>query len=97
MEPARLDPALWTQLGRVLDLLYLFAGLAVAGATAFLLGRAIIPSLSATGDAPAAVAALRRVFYPLFGAALALALYALARGLILAVDALRQLYPRFAV
>ena len=97
MDPARPDPALWVQVGRLLDLLYLFAGLAIAGATAFLLGRAIVPSLEATGDAAPAVLTLRRLFYPLCGASLLLALYALARAAALAVELLRQLYPRFAI
>jgi hypothetical protein len=97
MEPARLDAALWAQIGRVLDLLYLFAALSIAGATAFLLGRAIVPSLEMSGDAAGPLLVLRRAFYPLLGAALLLALLALARALLLAVALLRQLYPRFAI
>jgi hypothetical protein len=97
MDPTPLDAALWAQIGRVLDLLYLVAGLAVVGATAFLLGRAIIPSLAATDDASPALVVLRRVFYPLFGAALLLALVALGWAAALAADLLSRLYPRFAL
>jgi hypothetical protein len=97
MTPAPLDAAIWAQAGRVLDLLYLFAGLAIAGATAFALAHAVIPSLAASGEAPRPVVALRRVFYPLFAVALVMALYALWRALAVALELVRAMYPRLAI
>jgi hypothetical protein len=85
----------WDQIGRVMVLLYLFVGLALNGALALLLGHAIIPSLVATADAPDAVQVFRRVLYPVSAVSLVLTVFTLGWALYLAVDVLRQIYPRF--
>jgi hypothetical protein len=95
MDPNVIRPEWWEAIGRALIYLYLFVGLALTGAFAFLLAHATIPSLVTSAEAPGAALAFRRVLYPVCAAALALAGYALAQALHVAVDVLRQIYPRF--
>ena len=95
MEPDLISPAQWDQIGRAMVSLYIFTGLALNAALSFLLGHAIIPSLVASGDAPAESLALRRVLDPVFALSLLLTLVALGWAMYLAVDALWQIYPRF--
>jgi hypothetical protein len=97
MDPGVMGPEQWGQIGRVLLDLFLFVGLAVNGAIAFLLGHAIIPSLVTNAEAPRQVLTFRWVLYPIFAASLALTLYALGRALMLAIAMLQQVYPRFAI
>jgi hypothetical protein len=97
MDPRILGPEQWGLLSRLLPNLFLFVGLAVNAALAFLLSHAIIPSLMVSGDAPREVGLIRRLLYPIFVASLLLTLLALGRALYLAVVFLQQFYPRFAV
>ena len=97
MDPRSVSPEQWEQISRVLIHLFLFTGLALNGALAFLLGHAIIPPLGGGPDAPQGFQSLRRVLYPVFAASLALTVYALARALSLALDVLRYIYPRFLI
>lgn len=95
MDPRALDPQQWDRIAQSLVSLYAFAGLGLAGACALLLGRAVMPAL--LDDAGGAARTLRRAPTPLGAIGLALAAVALGRGLILALDVLAALYPRFAV
>ena len=97
MVPGVMGPEQWAQIGRILIDLFLFVGLAVNGAIAFLLGHAVIPSLVTSAEAPRQVLAFRWALYPIFAASLALTLYALGRALTLAIAVLQQVYPRFAI
>lgn len=97
MDPGFVGAEQWTQLGRLVNLLYALAGLAMDGAVAFLLARAILPSLHGTGELPVGALGFRRVFYPLFGLALLLAVATLWRALTLAGLLQGQLLPRWAI
>jgi hypothetical protein len=97
MDPRLLGPEQWGQLSRLLVNLFLFVGLAVNAALAFLLSHAIIPSLVVSGDAPREIGVIRRLLYPIFLVSAVLTLYALSRALYLAVVFLQQFYPRFAI
>jgi hypothetical protein len=94
VDPQVMTREQWEQISRALNYLYLFTGLGLTGALAFLLSHAILPSLIASGDARPVVGALRWVAYPLAAAALALAAYALTRGLLIAVSVTQEIYPR---
>jgi hypothetical protein len=94
MDPQVIGPDLWTQIGRALVYLFLFTGLGLTSALGFLLGHAVLPSLVETDDVVHALSALRWMAYPVSALALALAAYALARGLLLAVSIAQQIYPR---
>lgn len=96
MDPRPVGPEQWEQISRVLIGLVLFAGLAINGALAFLLGHAIIPSLEGS-DSGHGLRTVRRVLYPIAAVSLALTLYALGRALVTAVDLLRSIYPRFLI
>jgi hypothetical protein len=95
MDPLILGPEQWAQIDRALVYLFLFVGLAVNTGLSFLLGHAVIPSLAASADVPAALQSFRRVLYPVSLVSLLLTLYALAQAIILMVPLLQQLYPRF--
>ena len=97
MDPRPIGPEQWEQISRALIAGFLFAGLALNGALAFLLGHAIIPSLVSSGDAPHEAQRLRWILYPVCAASLALTAYALGRALSPAIDVLRQIYPRFLI
>lgn len=97
MDPRTLNPAQWDQVARAMTSLYLFVGLALNAAFAFLLGHAIIPSLTTTRTVPGSLLAFRRLLDPVFVLSLVFALVALARALYLAVDLIRAIYPRFAI
>ena len=95
MDPQPLSSADWIQISRLLNYLFLFTGLALAAALALLMSHAIIPSLVQSHDAPTGLSTLRWIAYPLSAVALILALYALARGLMLASEVMQRVYPRF--
>jgi hypothetical protein len=94
MDPQVLGAGQWAEISHLLVYLFLFSGLGLCAALAFLLGHAILPSLVASRDAPPAVGALRWVAYPIAGLALLLGAYALARALGLAGQVVQQVYPR---
>jgi hypothetical protein len=94
MDPQTISADQWDQIGRALIFLFLFGGLGLSGALAFLLAHAIAPSLIATGDTPALLGVVRWLAYPLAGVALLLGTYALIRCLMLAGAVAYQIYPR---
>jgi hypothetical protein len=95
MDPDVIRVEQWDQISRAMVLLYLFVGLALNSALALLLGHAIIPSLVGTADVPHRVLVFRRVLYPVFAVSLVLTVFTLGWAVYLAVDVLRQIYPRF--
>ena len=98
MDPASIGPEQWDRIGRALVSLSAFVALTLTGGLAFLLGHGVVPSLAAGGDPRTDGAErLRSVLDPLFAISLVLALVALGRALVLAVDVLRELYPRFLI
>jgi ABC-type bacteriocin/lantibiotic exporter with double-glycine peptidase domain len=94
MEPRALDAEAWGQISRALIYLFLFTGLGLTGAISFLFGGAMLPSLIDSRDVPAAFSALRWLTYPVCAVALGLAVYALLRGVLIAVAVAQQIYPR---
>src|SRR4051812_10285656 len=94
MDPTPLTTAQWAQITRLLSYLFLFTGLALTSAMAFLLGHAILPSLTSTHDGAPGIGTLRFVAYPVSLAALLLAAYALGRVLVLSYQLSEQIYPR---
>jgi hypothetical protein len=84
----------WAEITRLLVFLFLFCGLGLTGALGFLLGHAILPSLIASHDAPATLAVMRWLAYPVAAIASLLTVYALARALVLAADVMQRVYPR---
>jgi hypothetical protein len=94
MDPQVIGADQWDQISHALIYLFLFTGLGLTSAIAFLLGHAVLPSLAQSGDTARVVSALRWMAYPVSLAALVLAAYALARGLVLATAVTQQIYPR---
>jgi hypothetical protein len=94
MDPQVIAAGQWDQINRALIYLFLFTGLGLTSAIAFLFGHALVPSLVDSHDATRALTPLRWLVYPLSLLALALAAYALARGLLLALAVTQQIYPR---
>jgi hypothetical protein len=94
MDPQPIGTAEWAEITRLLVLLFLFCGLGLTSALGFLFGHAVVPSLVASHDTPAAVGAVRWAAYPLAAVALLLTLYALTRALVLAADLMQRIYPR---
>jgi hypothetical protein len=84
----------WDQISRALIFLFLFTGLGLTSAMGFLFGHAVVPSLVDSRDMVRPLSALRWVAYPVSLAALALAVYALGRGLALATSVAQAIYPR---
>jgi hypothetical protein len=97
MDPAFVDAGTWIRIGQAVNLLYALAGLAIDGAVAFLLARAIVPSLAETGDLPPAALGLRRLFYPIFAVALLLAIATLWRVVVVVGRLEGQIFPRWAI
>lgn len=94
MDPQAIGPDKWDQINHALVYLFLFTGLGLTSAIAFLYSHAMLRSLVRSGDGVGALEALRWLAYPLSLAALVLAAYALARGLLLATAVAQQIYPR---
>ena len=94
MDPTPLTTVQWAQITRILSYLFLFTGLALTSAMAFLLGHAILPSLTSTREVAPGLGILRFVAYPLSVGALVLAVYALGRVLVLTYQVSEQIYPR---
>jgi hypothetical protein len=97
MDPRIIGLEQWDQINRALINWYLFVALAANTAVAFLVAHAVIPSLLLTDDAPRDVRPLRWVFYPISAVSIVLMFYMLFRALSLAVYALQDIYPRFAI
>ena len=84
----------WDQISRALIYLFLFTGLGLTSAMGFLFGHAVVPSLIDSQDTARPVGMLRWVAYPVSVIALALAVYALGRALVLATAVAQAIYPR---
>jgi hypothetical protein len=97
MDPRPLSPSEWDQLTRALALLSLFVAFGTTGSLALLLGYAMLPSLVASADVRQELLRLRRVLLPLGILALVLMLVALWQALVLGLDVVQRIYPRFAV
>ena len=96
MEPREIAPAQWDQIDRSIVSLAAFVGLGLSGALAFLLGRAVIPSIAAD-ELAGAIRWIRLALLAVGALGLLGAVVALAFGLALAVGVLRSVYPRFLV
>ncbi len=96
MQPGFIDSATWAEIFRAITYLAVYLLLAVVAAFAFLIGFGFIPSLLATGEAPAAARRLQPVFYILAAAALAAALFFLVQFLAVAPGVIAKFYPKFA-
>ena len=94
MDPQVIEADQWDQISRALIYLFLFTGLGLTSAIGFLFGHALVPSLVESRDATRALMPLRWLIYPLSLVALALAVYALARALLVASAVTQQIYPR---
>lgn len=97
MQPSLIQAAGWDQLSRLMVYLYLFTGLGLTGIFSFLLARAIIPSLVASGDAPRLLLALRWPLLTVCIAAAVLAIYACWTALGLAAVFIDAYYPRVLI
>ena len=97
MDPSVVGAEQWARIAQVLNLLYALAGLAMDGAIAFLLARAIVPSLAASHDLPPGALGYRRVFYPIFAVALLLAVVVAWRALTLVAQLEGTILPRWAI
>jgi hypothetical protein len=94
MEPGTLDAAQWDQISRALIYLFLFTGLGLTSAIGFLFGGGVLPSLIESRDVTALLNVLRWTAYPVAATAGLLAAYALIRGLLIAIPAAQEIYPR---
>lgn len=97
LDPRLLPPDFWSQLYMALAHLGVMVGMAVNAALSMALAHAIIPSLVMTRDAPADILTFRRILYPISLASAAVAIYAFARSLVVIVDVIQYMYPRFAI
>lgn len=100
MDPLPLSPGHWERVDRLLVDLTVFVGLALTAAFAFMLGRVVIPAFADEraddGDADR-VRIVRLLLYPVAAASAVGMLVALGRGLVVAVDLLREVYPRLLI
>ena len=97
MDPRSIGIEQWDQIHRALINWYLFVALAANTAVAFLVAHAVIPSLLLTDDVPREVQTLRWVLYPVSAISIVLMFFVLFRAIALAVIALEEIYPRFAI
>lgn len=97
MDPAPILPVQWNQIAHLLITLPAFVGLALTAAFAFVLGRVVIPAVGGTGSPDEDVRPIRWVLYPVAILSLAVMLVALARALVLSVEIIRYIYPRFLI
>jgi hypothetical protein len=97
MDPRFLPPDQWNQLSLALAHFFLFVGLVINTALAFLLAHAVIPSLVNTSWAAPDTQGFRRFLYPIFVISGVLAAITLGRGLYVLIQVLHYFYPRFAI
>lgn len=97
MDPRFLGPEQWNELSELLLHLFLFVGLVINTALAFLLAHGIIPSLVSNTLATTSTFALRRVLYPVSLISGLMAALALRNAIVLIVDLVSYFYPRFAI
>lgn len=97
MDPRFLDAAHWSQLSVLLAHLFLFVGLVINSALAFLLAHGIIPSLVSNTLATTDTLTFRRVLYPVFVISGILAAISLGRAIYSIVQLVSYYFPRFAI
>ena len=97
MDPRFLGPEHWNMLSVALLHLFLFVGLVINAALAFLLAYGIIPSLVNNTLAAPNTLALRRVLYPVFVISGLMAALAFRNAIVLIVDLVTYFFPRFAI
>ena len=97
MDPRYLTPEQWEQIRLLLMHLFLFTGLVINTALAFLLAHGVIPSLVGTTRATAGTLVFRRVLYPVFVLSGLLAALALGRAIYLIASVVNYFYPRVAI
>jgi hypothetical protein len=97
MDPQFLYQQQWEQISRLLPHGAVFVALMVNMAISFLLAHAIIPSLEATYDIPANIRSLRRILYPISAISMLGAAVTLARAIIIMVEVLQYMYPRYTL
>jgi hypothetical protein len=96
LQPGVIDSATWAQIFTAITYLAIYLLFAVIAAFAFLIGLGFIPSLAATGEAPAAARRLQPVFYVIAALSFVVALFFLAQFIILAPGVIAKFYPKFA-
>lgn len=100
MDPRFVTAEMWEQINRLAPLLGVFAGLALNGALAALLAAGIVPSLRDTGHLALTDDGLRPIrlaLYAIAAACLALAIWAGAHALLVAVEVSLRIFPRIAI
>lgn len=97
MDPRFLGPEQWNQLSVLLAHLFLFVGLIINTALAFLLAYGIIPSLVNNTLATPDTLVFRRVLYPVFVLSGILAAVAFGRALGSIIAFVNYFFPRFAI
>ncbi len=95
LQPGVIDSATWAEIFTAITYLDLYLLFAVIAAFAFLIGLGFIPSLAATGEAPAAARRLQPFFYVIAAVAFVIALYFLVQFLAVAPGAITKFYPKF--
>lgn len=96
-QPVYVTPAQWTQIAAAVTYLILFVALGLTALVAFLMGHAVLPSLETTRHMQVNVAVLRRVLTPLALVAFTLMLFVFVRAIVLAVEVLEVVFPRFLI
>jgi len=95
---SELSEADWVRLSELVAHLWFFAAAMVVTGLTYMLAHAMIPSLTDTGDLPAAVARRMRAPLYLIVAMGCTAVVALGiKGTLLALDILPEIYPRLAI
>jgi hypothetical protein len=96
MDPREVGPAQWDQIGLSIVSLAAFVGLGLSGTLALVLGHAVLPAMAADVmvDEPRW---LRRALSAMGALALLGAVAALALGVIVAIEVLAALFPRFLI
>jgi hypothetical protein len=97
MDPGGLGPEQWARIDRALASLSAFAGLVLTAGLALVLSRGILPSLASTDSGARRLRGARWLLDPIALLALALAVLALGRTLLLAAELLEQIQPRLLI
>ncbi len=92
IQPILPIPAWWATLNTVTWLLFLVVFLAAAGAFTLALAHAIVPSLTATRQAPSQLISIRPMVYGLSAILLILAAFALYLATVQAYEVLLPIY-----
>ncbi len=96
MDPLEIGPEHWDQISRSITSVVASVGLGLSGALAFLVWRALLPTETASGPTTEGRWLRRATVFTtlvaLIGAATALGV-----GIVLAVEVLGSIYPRFLI